>query len=264
MLRRHLTRTRLGLVLAVAAGVVLGAVFEQPSSGRAASSAVPTNKTLPTITGTLEQGFTLTATHGTWTGSPTSFRYAWSRCDAAGNGCAAIAGAGGKIYTLTETDVGHTIRVTVTARNSSGSAKATSAPTGVVSLGGCPPGSGEIPIADVAPPARLQVSSVSVSPALTLSSRTIRIRIGITACGGRPVQGATVYATTIPFNQFTPGTETTDATGAVTIKQPRLRGFPARSRGQRLLAVFVRATKQGEPVLAGVSTRRVVAFRIAH
>ncbi|HET8752285.1 MAG TPA: hypothetical protein VFM43_07145 [Gaiellaceae bacterium] len=250
-------------MLAVAAGVVLGAVFGQPSSGRAASSAVPTNKTLPTITGTLEQGFPLTATHGSWTGSPTSFRYAWSRCDAGGNGCVAIPSATAKVYTLSETDVGHTIRVTVTARNASGVGRATSAPTGVVSLGGCPPGTGGIPIADLAPPARLQIASASVSPAPTLSSRTIRIRIGITACNGRPVQGATVYATTVPFNQFTPGSETTDSTGAVTIKQPRLRGFPARSRGQRLLAVFVRATKPGEPVLAGVSTRRVFAFRIA-
>ncbi len=33
MLRRHLTQTRLRLVLAVAAGVLLGAVFGQPRAG---------------------------------------------------------------------------------------------------------------------------------------------------------------------------------------------------------------------------------------
>jgi hypothetical protein len=72
-----------------------------------------------------------------------------------------------------------------------------------------------------------------------------------------------VYATTVPFNQFKPASVTTGADGAVTITQTRLRGFPAATH-QRLLAVFVRASKPGEPILAGVSTRRVVAFRISH
>ena len=39
MLRGHLTRTRLGLVLAVAAGLLLGAVLGQPGNGRAAARA---------------------------------------------------------------------------------------------------------------------------------------------------------------------------------------------------------------------------------
>ena len=112
MLRRHLTRTRLGLVLAIAAGVLLGAVFGQPGNGRAASEAVPKNKTLPTISGAALVGQTLVATHGTWSGSPTSFHYAWSRCDTTGAACLAISGATGKIYTVTASDVGHTLRVT--------------------------------------------------------------------------------------------------------------------------------------------------------
>ena len=125
MLRRHLTRTRLGLVLAVAAGVLLGAVFGQPGNGRAASEAVPKNKTLPTISGAALVGQTLVATHGTWSGSPTSFHYAWSRCDTTGAACLAISGATGKIYTVTASDVGHTLRVTVTARNADGATTAT-------------------------------------------------------------------------------------------------------------------------------------------
>src|ERR671937_308455 len=107
MLRNHLTRTRLGIVLAVLAGVVLGAVFGQPGSGSAAVAAVPKNKTLPTITGVAEAGQTLTATRGTWANSPTSFSFAWSRCDTSGNACAGIAGASAKIYTPTAVDVGH-------------------------------------------------------------------------------------------------------------------------------------------------------------
>ena len=68
MIRAHLTRTRLGILLAVAAGMLLGAIFGQPGSGRAASSVVPTNKTLPTISGVPSAGTVLTAHRGTWSG----------------------------------------------------------------------------------------------------------------------------------------------------------------------------------------------------
>jgi hypothetical protein len=263
MLRSHLTRTRLGLVLAVAAGVVLGAVFGQPGSGRAATAVVPKNKTLPTIGGTAESGQTLTATRGTWANSPTSFSFAWSRCDTSGNGCAGIAGATAKIYTVTDADVGHTLRVSVTARNASGAGHATSAPTGIVSSSGCPPGTGTLQIAQLAPPARLAITSASVSPAVTRSTRTIHLHFAVTACSGRPVQGATVYATPIPYNQFGGAAVTTGANGTVTITEKRQGGFPA-ARRQRLLAVLARASKPGEPLTAGVSTTRVVAFHVSH
>jgi hypothetical protein len=262
MTRMHLTPTRLGAVLAVAAGVLLGAVFGQPGSGRAATDAVPKNKTLPTISGTAEAGQTLTATRGTWSGSPTSFRFSWGRCDTGGNACGVIDGATAKIYTITDTDVGHTLRVTVTARNASGAAVASSAPTAIVSPGGCPPGTGTIQIAQLAPPARLLISSESVSPAVTRAAQTIHIHVLISACG-RPVGGATVFATPIPYNQFKGAAVTSAADGTVTLTETRERGFPA-ARHQRLLAVFVRASKPGESVVAGVSTSRVVSFRISH
>lgn len=259
----HLTRTRLGVVLAVVAGVVLGAVFGQPANGAAAVAAVPKNKTLPTIVGTAESGQTLTATHGTWENNPTSFIYSWTRCDTSGNGCAAISGATAKIYTVTDADVGHTLRVAVAAHNSSGAGHATSAPTSVVSTSGCPPGTGAIPVAQLAPPARLAVSQWSVSPSITRRARTLNLHFQITACSGRPVQGATVFATAIPFNQFAAAAVTTDANGMATMVEKRQSGFPA-SRHQRLLAVFARASKPGEPATAGVSTGRVVSFHISH
>jgi hypothetical protein len=258
----HLTRTRLGLVLAVVVGVVLGAVLGQPGSGGAATAAVPKNKTLPTISGTAEAGQTLTATRGTWSNAPTSFSFAWSRCDTSGNACAAI-GATGKLYTATTADVGHTLRVTVTARNTSGSAKATSSPTSIVASGGCPPGTGTIQITGLSAPARLAITTATVSPSLTRRTRSIRLNIQITACGGRAVQGATVFATPIPYNQFAGPSVHTDANGKVTIEEKRQGGFPA-GRRQRLLAVLIRASKDGEPLTAGVSTTRVVSFHISH
>ncbi len=262
MMRTYLTRTRLGIVLAVAAGVLLGAVFGQPGSGRAASQAVPKNKTLPTISGTAEAGQTLTAIRGTWSGNPTSFGYSWGRCDTSGNACGVIAGATARIYTVTDADVGHTLRVTVTARNGSGTASAASAPTGIVSPGGCPPGTGTLQIAQLTPPGRLQIGSETVSPGVTRAAHTIHIHVLISACG-RPVQGASVFATPIPYNQFKGATATTAADGTVTLVETRQGGFPA-ARRQRLLAVFVRASKPGESPVAGVSTSRVVSFRIAH
>src|SRR5439155_516589 len=64
--------------------------------------------------------------------------YQWSRCDSAGNGCVAISGATGQSYLLASADVGATMRVTVTASNSAGSASGTSAATAVVTSLGPP------------------------------------------------------------------------------------------------------------------------------
>jgi hypothetical protein len=257
-----LTRTRLGIVLAVGAGVIFGAVIGQPGSGRAASTALPRNTKAPVISGIPEVGQILTSTRGSWTNSPTKFSYAWSQCDANGASCLFITGANRKTYKVGAADTGHTLRVTVTARNASGvtPTPATSANTAVVSPTGCPPGTGAVPVAQVAAPSRLAIASAKVSPAVNRSTRTIHLHFAITACNGRAVSGAIVYATAIPFNQFAPKQGTTNATGHVTLTEPRRSGFPA-GRHQTLLAVFAKATKPDDPPLAGVSTRRVVAFR---
>ena len=261
MLRAHVTRTRLGFLLAVAVGVLLGAVFGQPGSSQAASRVKPTPKTPPTITGTAEVGITLVATRGTWNGSPTSFHFAWLRCNTTGGACLALGGATAKIYTPTNGDISHTLRVTVTAKNASGSTTATSAATGVVPPSGCPPGTGAINIAQLTPPARLDISSSSVSPALRRTTGVIHLHFTVTACGGRPVQGASVLATAVPFNQFGLGQGTTSANATVVLTEARRAGFPVSSH-QHLLAVFVQAWKQGEPVNGGTSSSRIVAFRI--
>jgi len=263
MLRTHLTRTRMGLVLAVIAGAVLGAILGQPGSGEAASRAKPTPKTPPTITGTAEVGITLVATHGTWTNSPTSFKYSWSRCATNGGACSTIGGATVRKYTPTAADIGHTLRVVVTAHNASGSTTAVSKETGVVPPEGCPPGTGAIPISSLTPPARVDISSATVTPGVNRSTQAIKLHFTVTACGNRPVQGASVFATAIPYNQFAVGQGTTAADGTIVLTETRRAGFPV-SRQQHLLAVFVRAWKQGEPLTSGVSSSQVVAFHFAH
>jgi hypothetical protein len=93
----------------------------------------PSNVSAPTITGTAWSGEVLTAGHGVWRVIGTiEYAYAWQRCDAAGARCAPIAGARGPRYTAGDADVGHRLRITVTASNAGGSAAATSPPTEVV------------------------------------------------------------------------------------------------------------------------------------
>jgi len=227
------------------------------------SATAPTNTAAPGVKGTLQVGSTLTADQGTWDGSPTGYAFAWSRCDANGDSCAQIDGATSATYTLLQADAAGTLRVAVTATNADGSTQFVSAPSALVpGTGGCPAGAGTIQIADLQPPARLSIDAATIAPLVTLTTRTIRLHVLVTACGGRPVQGGSVFATPIPYNQFSGPERTTGADGTVTLAQKRQAGFPARSRNQHLLAVFVRATKPGDPVLGGVSTRRTVAFRV--
>ncbi|MBJ7328579.1 MAG: hypothetical protein JHC95_01710 [Solirubrobacteraceae bacterium] len=96
-------------------------------------SGPPSNTAAPVISGTARDAQQLTrASDGTWTGSPTSFTRQWRRCDLAGANCAAIAGATGTTFTLTPADVGKTIRLQVSASNTSGTGTGVSLPTTVV------------------------------------------------------------------------------------------------------------------------------------
>jgi hypothetical protein len=100
----------------------------------------PTNIAPPTISGNTTQGQTLSETHGFWTSSPTDFTYQWQDCDSAGKGCTSIPGATSATYTLTASDVGHTIRVQEAAVNAGGmSGAASSAVTSVVQPPSAPP-----------------------------------------------------------------------------------------------------------------------------
>src|SRR5207248_11715079 len=85
------------------------------------ASGKPTNTAAPTISGTPQEGSTLSGNNGTWTNSPTKFDVGWIRCDKSGGACAAISGANKSSYTLTSADVNNTVRFRVTASNSAGS-----------------------------------------------------------------------------------------------------------------------------------------------
>jgi hypothetical protein len=127
---------------------------------------------------------------------------------------------------------------------------------------GCPPNKSAktAPIADIAPPARLQIASFDVlSGAVNegINTFTLKVRVGSTCSVN--IKGASVYVTAVPYNQFSiPDEELTGDDGTAILVFHRDANFPA-SDQQGQLTLFIRATKPGEDPLAGVSTRRLVA-----
>lgn len=117
-----------GALALVAGGTLAGAAL----------AAAPANTAAPAVSGTPNQGQTLTASNGTWSNNPTTFSYQWQRCTAAGTGCANIAGATSRTYRLAPADVDRTVRVAVTASNADGQATAFSRTTEVVSSNAAP------------------------------------------------------------------------------------------------------------------------------
>ena len=98
----------------------------------ATSSAAPKNTSVPAISGTPKVGQTLTASPGSWSGSPTSFAYQWQDCNVDAVVCTSISGATGQTYGVRLSDLGFRVRVVVTAKNAKGTGTAASAPTAVV------------------------------------------------------------------------------------------------------------------------------------
>jgi hypothetical protein len=237
-------------------------------TGIVQGSSSPNNLQPPSIGGSPVLGDTLTADPGFWSGTqPITFSFQWRSCNRTGGSCENIAGATARTYTLKQSDVGTTLRIRVTARNSVGTTTVTSVPTGVIAASaptGCPSGNGPMDITQVTPPARLLVDRFQVSPnPIPLSTNALIVRFHVSACGGRDVAGALVYVTAVPYNQFAiPPEQQTGGDGWVTMRMERGRKFPAASN-QTLVVMFVRARKGGEPVVAGISTRRLLSFRIA-
>jgi hypothetical protein len=130
---RHLPQ-RLGFLV----GGVLTVAALIPAGGSARADAPPKATGQPTISGRAVEGSVLTASNGSWSGTgPFNYSYRWLRCPASGSGgngegCTAISGATFRRYTVRHADVGHRLRVRVTAANSEGSASATSNATAVV------------------------------------------------------------------------------------------------------------------------------------
>jgi len=91
--------------------------------------AIPSNNTLPLITGTISVGETISCSTGTWTGGPDSYAYQWQESEPGTRPWEDVTGATLNTYLIHSGDEGHLIRCVVTATNQDGSASANSLPT---------------------------------------------------------------------------------------------------------------------------------------
>jgi hypothetical protein len=255
------------------ATIVVSAFTLFAGAGLAASKAKPQNTTPPSFTGTPQQGRTLQGDRGDWTNNPTGFDFRWFRCGPNGGNCAAISGATSKNYTLTAADVGNTVRLRVVAKNADGETAATSVPSAVIQKAaapapapaptGCPAGNPK-QVAQMSLPTKLVIDQFQASPSvLTSGTQAFVLRVHVTStssCGG-DVQGALVYGTATPFNQFSITEQPTDASGWATLNFNRLTNFPVNNK-QGILAMFLRARKSGENVLGGITAYRLVSVDV--
>jgi hypothetical protein len=108
-------------------------------SAVAASAATPpVNTVAPSLSGTAQDGKTLTAAKGTWTGTaPITYTYQWQQTTNGGASWTDIAGATASTYTPPAGFAGTQVRVVVTATNGGGSGQAAS-PASAVILAGPP------------------------------------------------------------------------------------------------------------------------------
>jgi hypothetical protein len=118
-----------------------GVGFASPGATTTSTSPLaPQSTAAPRVSGTPTPGHRLSCSTGSWSGSPTSFSYQWSRDGHP------IAGATGASYTVQIGDEARSLACTVTASNAFGSASRTSAPV-LVALPGtlrCPKPSGHL------------------------------------------------------------------------------------------------------------------------
>lgn len=222
----------------------------------------PVPLTPPMITGAAAQtGQKLTVSNGTWQSDAkiTLYAYQWVRCDAKGNNCSAIAGATTNSYTLADPDIAHTLRVDVTAVSANGPTQTQSPPTDVVSAG-LPTGK-QIDAKLVSLPNRLIVDSVRYS-ANPIRSRTVPTRMQVHVVDSRQnaVQNALVFVQGLPYSRIAAMPEVrTDSNGWASVAIQPGQFFPRTG----YVVLFVRARVEGQDLLGGTSTRRLVQVTVA-
>jgi Ig domain of plant-specific actin-binding protein len=248
-------------ILGVAAVVAaLGAAFATVLAGSShAQTGAPNNTALPTISGSVTNGSRLQANRGTWVGTaPITFVHQWLRCNAQGEACGSISGATEDTYTVAGNDVGRTLRVRVTGRNAQGTDTATSNQTSVVQQGNVR----SVPVSSVPADERLIVSDVRFSPnPVTSRNQVITATVTIKDTRGLLIRDARVFMRATP--RVAQGDlKVTGDDGVATMQLTPNQ----RMRIQRGFNVqfFIKAFREGDPALAGVTGYRLVQVRTSN
>ena len=121
------------LVAQNSAGTSYG--YDYSFTSAPAGSIPPANTAAPVISGTAQQGQTLSTSSGTWSPTPTSYGYQWQRSADSGSTWTNIAGATNSSYVPVAADIGDQLQAIVTGANQFGSATATAAAVGPVASG---------------------------------------------------------------------------------------------------------------------------------
>jgi len=217
----------------------------------------------PVITGTPTVGQTLNASNGNWNGTkPITYVITWERCNTAVTECTDV-GHSGPSYRLVNGDAGNRMRVQVNASNSDGKSSALSLPTSLVQPqsgggGGGGGGGNAIDVKDVGPAGeRLVVDQVVFNPnPVTSKSVPIHVTIKVKDTNGKLVKGALVFFRSTPVVASIPTGAPTGADGTVSYTIQPEADFPIKNGYS--VQFFVKAYRQGDPSLAGISGTRLV------
>jgi hypothetical protein len=161
----------------------------------AAPSPPPASTSPPVLSGLAQAGQTLSTSNGTWSGSPTTFAYQWSRCDTSGVNCLPIGGATGQSYPVGTLDVGSRLLATVTAANGTGTTSAMTTPSAVVLAAPTATTLGKTSIgasADSFAADRKRVNAYTLSQPGTVSKLSIYLTPG--GASGQQVLRGLIYA----------------------------------------------------------------------
>jgi hypothetical protein len=258
------------------------------SSSTTTTQTAPRNTVLPSIVGSAAVGATLTATTGVWTGlAPLLYSYAWQGCDAAGASCTPISGATSTQYVATAADLGRRLRVQITARNTLGTATATSNPTAQVQAAGSggtpttpttpttprppanlpsgavrlPSGTYSVPVTSVSPPERLVAGAFAFTPeTVRTRERPIVLRVRVVDTRGYAVRDALVFVRSTPLVTSSPGEVRTGRDGWARVRMTPQADFPLDGTSVQF---FIRVRKESDKLLEGVSNRRLVQVATA-
>jgi hypothetical protein len=113
-----------------------------------------------------------------------------------------------------------------------------------------------IPVTSVSLPARLVIDGVHFTPNVVTSRHTpVSVRVHVADTRGYWVRGALVFARSTPLVTSTPPEQVTNQSGYVTLTMSPRATFPLRTGYH--VQFFLRTRKDGDSLLAGVSSRRL-------
>jgi hypothetical protein len=120
-----------------------------------------------------------------------------------------------------------------------------------------------VPASSVALPNRLVISSLQFSPPVVRSRVGFTGRFRVTDTRGFAVRGVLVRVIGVPYSRIQRTAEqATDMDGWAQVQLRPTARLPLRNGF--FITMFVRARKQGDDLLAGVSTRRLVQVRLGN